>query len=96
MGRGFTYLGLYGNLDLRSRSLSFENESKLSLCLLNRDLIYSLLMAATFKFGGEVLVHNLTSRFLRDESSWHHQHVGIVVLTDQVGNLRDPAETCAD
>ena len=85
-----------GDFDLRSRFLALESANKFSLCSLNRNLINTLLMASTFKLGGEVLVHDGTGRLLIDEASWHHQYVGIVVLTDQVGNLRNPAETCTD
>ena len=53
-------------------------------------------MTTTFKLGGEVLIHDLTGGLLIDEPAWHHEHVGIVVLTDEVGDLRDPAETCTD
>ena len=44
-------------------------------------------MAATFELGGEVLVHDGTGGILIDETAWHHEHIGIVVLTDEVGNL---------
>nr|AFN57664.1 hypothetical protein [uncultured bacterium r_02] len=53
-------------------------------------------MAAAFKFGGEVLVHDGTGGFFGNEATWHHQHIGVVVLTDQMGNLRYPAETGTD
>ena len=53
-------------------------------------------MAAAFELGGEVLVHNGTSGIFIDEASGHHQHVSIVVLTDEVGNLRNPAKTGTD
>ena len=53
-------------------------------------------MASTLELGGEVLVHDGAGSLLRDETAWHHQHIGIIVLTDEMGNLRNPAETCAD
>ncbi len=53
-------------------------------------------MAATFELSGEVLVHDGTGRFLGDKASGHHKHIGIVVLTDEMGDLRDPAETGTD
>ena len=53
-------------------------------------------MAPTFESSGKELVHNLTSHFVVDESSGHYQHVGIVMLTNQVGYLRNPTETCTD
>ena len=64
--------------------------------LFARDLVYTFLMAAAFELSGEILVHNLTGCLLGDEASGHHQHVGIVVLTDEMGNLRNPAQTGTD
>ena len=53
-------------------------------------------MAAAFELGGEVLVHNLTGCLFGDEASGHDQHVGIVVLTDEMGNLGNPSQTGTD
>ena len=53
-------------------------------------------MATAFKLGGEVLVHDGTGSVLVNETSRHHQHVGIVVLTDEMGYLRNPAQTGTD
>ena len=53
-------------------------------------------MSATFELGGEVLVHDGTGCLLGDEAAWHYQHVGIVVLTDEMGYLGDPAQTGTD
>ena len=53
-------------------------------------------MAAAFELGRKVLVHDGASSLLRDEASRHYQHVSIVVLTNQVGNLRNPAKTGTD
>ena len=53
-------------------------------------------MAATFELGGEVLIHDGTGGILVDETAWHHEHIGIVVLTDEMGNLGDPAQTGTD
>ena len=64
--------------------------------LFARDLVDSFLMASAFKLCGEVLVHDLTSSLLRDKTSWHHEHIGIIVLTDEVGNLGNPAKTGTD
>ena len=60
------------------------------------DLVNSLLMASSFKFSREVLVHNLSSHVFIDEASRHYQYVGIVMLTDEVSNLGNPAETGTD
>ena len=53
-------------------------------------------MTATLELGREVFVHNLTGHILVNEAAGHHQHVGIVVLADEVGNLGNPAQTSAD
>ena len=65
------------------------------ILLLNGDFIHALLVATTFEGCGKELVHNLTSHVIIDESTWHYQYVGIVVLTDEMCNLRYPAQTCA-
>ena len=52
-------------------------------------------MAATFEAGGEELVHNLTCHVIVDETAWHYQYVGIVVLTDEMCNLGNPAQSGA-
>ena len=52
-------------------------------------------MATTFEGCGEELVHNLASHIVVDESTWHNQYVGIVVLTDEMCNLWYPAQSCA-
>ena len=50
-------------------------------------------MATAFEGCGKELVHDLTGHVVVDESAWHHEHVGIVVLADEMGNLWDPAQT---
>jgi hypothetical protein len=50
-------------------------------------------MAAALEGSSEELVHNLTGHIVVDESTWHHEYVGIVVLTDEMSNLRDPTQT---
>ena len=52
-------------------------------------------MATALKRGLEELVHDCSSCLIVDETAWHNQHVGIVVLTAEMGNLRNPSETCA-
>ena len=52
-------------------------------------------MAAAFKGCSKELVHNLTGHIVVDESTRHHEYVGIVVLTDEMCNLRDPTQTGA-
>ena len=60
------------------------------------NLVDTILMTATFKLGREILIHDFASHILVYETSRHHQHVGIVVLTDEVRNLRNPAQTGTD
>lgn len=52
----------------------------------------TLLMASSFEIGGEEFVHDAACHIVVDESAWHYEHVGIVVLTDEMGNLWYPAE----
>ena len=52
-------------------------------------------MATALKIRGEEFVHDLTSHVRVDETSRHDQHIGIVVLTAQMGDFRNPAQACA-
>ena len=61
------------DFDLRSRFLPFGNASELAFRSLTRNLVNTFLMAAAFKLGGEVLVHNLAGGILIDEA---HRHQG--------------------
>ena len=61
--------------------------------LFTRYFINAFLMPSAFEGGGKELVHNLTCHIIVDESTWHHEHIGIVVLTNQMGYLRNPAQT---
>ena len=61
--------------------------------LLYRDFIHSLLMASAFEGSRKELVHNLASHIVVDETTWHYQYVGIIVLTDEMSNLRNPTQT---
>ena len=60
------------------------------------NLVDTILMASTFKLGREIFIHDFASHILVYETSRHHQHVGIVVLTDEVRDLRNPAQTGTD
>ena len=53
-------------------------------------------MATAFEGCGKELVHDLTGHVVVDESAWHHEHVGIVVLTDEMGNLWNPCQPRTD
>ena len=63
--------------------------------LLYGNLINSLLMASAFEGSRKELVHNLASHIVVDETTWHYQYVGIVVLTDEMCNLGNPAQSGA-
>ena len=60
---------------------------------LNWNLVHTLLVASALKGRGKELVHNLTSHIVVDKATWHHEYIGIVVLTDEMSNLRNPAQT---
>ena len=73
-----------------------EREKSLSGEVFHGDLVDAGLMAAAFEFGGEKLIHDAGGHILVDEAAGHHKHVGIVVLADEMGDLRYPTKTCAD
>jgi hypothetical protein len=50
-------------------------------------------MASAFEGSGKELVHNLASHVVVDETTRHDEYVGVVVLTDEMGNLRNPTQT---
>ena len=52
-------------------------------------------MATALKIRGEEFVHDLTRHVRVDETPRHDQHIGIVVLTAQMGDFRNPAQACA-
>ena len=60
------------------------------------DVFDALLMAATCKLGVEEFVETLTAYVLGDESAREDDDVGVVVLTDEVGNLGLPNKTGTD
>ena len=53
-------------------------------------------MASALKRGFEELVHDCSCCLVVDEAAWHNQYVGIVVLTAEMGNLRNPCESGAN
>ena len=58
------------------------------------DLFNATDVAASFEGSGEEFVHDAVGFAVGEETSWHHQHVGIVVLTCQMSYLWAPAEGC--
>ena len=64
--------------------------------MLYRNLVDAALVTTTFEVGGEIFVHNFTGHLLIDETTGHDKHIGIIVLTDEMGNLGNPAQTGTD
>ena len=52
-------------------------------------------MATAFESGLEKLVHDCTGCLVVDETAWHNQYVGIVVLTAEMSYLWNPSKTSA-
>lgn len=71
---------------LRSRSEGLSNGNFVDACL----------MASAFKIGSEEFRHDLVGHCFINETSRHHQYVGIVVLTGQMSNFRNPAKCGTD
>ena len=67
-----------------------------SLMLLAGDVFNALLVATTCKFGVEELVETLTAYVFGDETTREDDDVGVVVLTDEVGNFWLPNKACTD
>ena len=53
-------------------------------------------MATTFEFSIEKLCHNLVSHFGINKTSWHYQYVGVIMLSAQMSNFRNPTKCSAD
>ena len=75
--------------------VSFDMYCKNDL-FLYRNLFYAALMATALEGNCEKLVHDGTCRVVVDKTTWHHEHVGIIVLTNQLTNFRVPAYTGAN
>ena len=58
-------------------------------------LLYTTLMATALIRGLEELVHDCSSCLIVDETAWHYQYVGIVVLTAEMSYLWNPSKTSA-
>ena len=57
-------------------------------------LLNTALMATAFETGLEELVHDGLRCLVIDETAGHDQHVGIVVLTTEMGYLWNPSQSC--
>lgn len=62
----------------------------------NRHLVNPCLMTSAFKVGRKEFRHNLVGSGFIDETSRHDQYVGIIVLTGQMGDFRNPAKCRTD
>ena len=78
---------------IRPLVLSIRESTKL---LFARNVLDALLMATTCELGVEELVEALTAYVLGDEAAREDDDVGVVVLTDEVGNLWLPYKTGTD
>ena len=58
--------------------------------------VHASLMATALEGGVQILVHDLAGHIGIDETAGHYQYVGIIVLTDKVSNLGNPAESGTD
>ena len=62
------------------------------VCLLNGNLFYTTFVAAAFEVGAEEGLNNVEGFFVRKETCWKGNNVGIVVGTCQTGNFWAPAQ----
>ena len=62
----------------------------------NGNAVNASLMTTALKGGVQILVHDFAGHIIVDKTAGHYQYVGIIMLTDKVSNLRDPAESGAD
>ena len=53
-------------------------------------------MATAFKRSLKEFIHDCSCGLVVDEATWHNQYVGIVMLTAEMGNLRNPCESGAN
>ena len=70
--------------------------SSYCLTLFTGDVLNALLMATSCKLCIEEFVEALTAYVFADESAREDNDVGVVVLTDEVGNLGLPNKTGTD
>ena len=78
---------------IRPLVLSIRESTKL---LFARNIFDALLMATTCELSVEEFVEALTAYVFGDEAAREDDDVGVVVLTDEVGNLWLPYKTGTD
>ena len=64
--------------------------------LFARNLINTPLMTPSFEGGCKEFIHNSISFSICNESAWHNQNVGIVMLTDEMCYLWNPAQASSN
>ena len=58
---------------------------------LTGNLLYPAHVTTAFEGGGQKLIHDGIGFGQGEEASWHHKHVGVIVLACQMGYLCLPA-----
>ena len=66
------------------------------ISLLTGDVLDALLMASASKLCMEEFVKALAAHFLCDEPAREYDDIGVVVLADEMGNLRLPNQSGTD
>lgn len=61
-----------------------------------RNAVNTKLMTAAFKLGIQIFIHDFAGHVIVNETSRHDKTVGVIVLTDKVCYLRNPAQTGPD
>ena len=74
------------------QSSTFNFQSSIRDLSLYRYLLYTTLVAATLERGLEELVHDGGGCLVVDETTWHDQYVGIVVLAAEMSYLWNPSQ----
>lgn len=59
-------------------------------------LFDAALVTSTLEGRGKEFLHNVIGFVVGDKAAGHHEHIGIVVLAGQFGDVRVPAEGGAD
>lgn len=62
------------------------------LLLLYGNFVDAALVAATFKRRFKECLYHLYGLVVADEPAWEGNHVGVIVLSGEAGNLGSPAE----
>lgn len=61
---------------------------RIELLIFHRYLVYAFLMASAFKWCSEKFIQNLAGSIIINETAWHDKNIGIVVLANEMCNLR--------